>query len=81
MPVAIVFNLGEVPTNLALSRLRACPGLTLIGVDPASEDILVLSGQQVRAVTMSDMAQLIAGAGLGRQCTSPAEQDSSQRYG
>jgi hypothetical protein len=71
-PAAIVFDLGEMPPDLALAQLRACPGLMLIGVDPASEDILLLSGQQTRAVTMSDMALLITGTGTGGSQSSKA---------
>lgn len=58
-PAAFVFDLGEISADLALSQLRACPGLMLIGVDASSEDILVLSGQRARALTMNDLAQLI----------------------
>lgn len=64
-PAAFVFDLSEMPAELVLLQLRACPGLLLIGVDAASEDILLLSGQQVRAVTMNDMAQLVSGTGTG----------------
>ncbi len=60
-PAAFVFDLGEIAADLVLLQLRVCPGLMLIAVDAATEDILVLSGQQVRAVTMNDMARLITG--------------------
>ncbi len=64
-PAAFVFDIGEMPADLVLVQLRACAGLILIGVDAASEDILLLSGQQVHAVTMSHMVQLVSGTGTG----------------
>lgn len=64
-PAAIIFDIDEMSAERVLEQLRVCPGLTLIGVDAASEDILLLSGQQVRAVTMNDMAQLVLGTGAG----------------
>jgi hypothetical protein len=80
-PVALIFDLGEMSADLALSQLRACPGLMLIGVDAASEDILVLSGQRARAVTMNDMAQLITGTDSGGPRSAPTERRSSTGLG
>lgn len=72
-PAAIVFDIDELSSDRLLIQLRACPGLTLIGVDAASEDILLLSGQQVRAATISDMVQLVTGMGTGHGRSVPAE--------
>jgi hypothetical protein len=81
VPAAFVFDLGEMSADLALSQLRACPGLMLIGVDAASEDILVLSGQRARALTMNDLAQLITVTDTGGPPSSPTEPGSSTGQG
>jgi hypothetical protein len=39
--------------------LHEQPGLLLIGVDPSSNELLVLSSQQERAVAMEDLLRVI----------------------
>lgn len=80
-PAVLIFDLGEMPADLVLLQLRACPGLMLIGVDAASEDILLLSGQRTRAMTMNDLAQLITGTDSGGPQLSPTERGSSTGQG
>ena len=80
-PAAFVFDLGEISADLVLSQLRACPGLLVIGVDAASEDILVLSGQRARALTMNDLAQLITATDTGGPPSPPTEPGSSTGQG
>jgi hypothetical protein len=43
----------------AFTLLRTCPGLLLIGVDPASEQFLVLSGTPRQALSIEDLANVI----------------------
>ena len=59
IPAVIILDLNEVSADRVLFQLRACPDLKLIAVDLASEDVLLLSGQRVHAVTMADIVRII----------------------
>jgi hypothetical protein len=59
-PEAIIFDLSDLLDNLELALLRNRPGLVLIGVDPSSDDVLILSGKRSRVVTSVDLAQVIS---------------------
>ena len=62
--------------DAALALLRACPGMLLVGVDPSSDELLLLSSRQRQAVSIADLEQVLAslvdGAGLGRRAPSDA---------
>lgn len=58
-PQAVIFDLSMGYPDFALSLLHELPGLLLIGVDPNSNEMLVLSGQQERAVTLTDLLKVI----------------------
>jgi hypothetical protein len=68
-PKAIIYDLTDPPTDLDLALLRDRPGTQLIGVDPSSNDVLVLTGKRNRAVTMGELAQLVSGSGRGTNAT------------
>ena len=59
---AIVFEMDKLPRNLVVDYMSTHPGLLVIGMDLASEDILLLSGQHVCVGTMADMIGLLTGA-------------------
>jgi len=63
-PDVIIFDLEAAHPDAALSLLRERPGLLLIGVDPASDELLVLSSQQKRAVAVADLLRVIQRAAL-----------------
>ena len=42
-----------------MALLRSQSGLLLIGVDPSSDEVLVLKGQRNRVVTVGELTQLI----------------------
>ena len=69
-PKAIIYDLTDPPTDLDLALLRDRPGTQLIGVDPSSDDVLVLTGKRNRAVTMGELAQLVSV--YGRSANEPA---------
>ncbi len=58
-PAVIAFDLVESPPDLALALLRDLPGVLLLGVDPSSDHLLVLSGHPARAETTTDLLQVI----------------------
>jgi hypothetical protein len=58
-PDVIIFDLAAAHPEAALLLLRERPGLLLVGVDPASDELLILSSQQERAVAMADLLRVI----------------------
>ncbi|MFO7696216.1 MAG: hypothetical protein R6X16_03565 [Anaerolineae bacterium] len=58
-PATLILDLSVVPAGLAFSLLEGRPDLLLIGLDPAGDQLVVLSGQQARQLTMSDLVRLI----------------------
>jgi hypothetical protein len=46
-----------------LDLLKSRPHTLLIGVDPSSDDVLVLTGKRSRVVTANELAALVAGHG------------------
>jgi hypothetical protein len=59
-PAAIAYDLADPPSELDLTLLRAWPDLLLIGVNPSSDEVLVLSGQFTRILSGRDLAGLIS---------------------
>ena len=62
-PEAVIFDCSDSCTVLDLALLREQPGLLLIGVDPSSDDALVLSGQLSRVLSARDLAKLVTDFG------------------
>jgi hypothetical protein len=58
-PRALLIDLAEGQPDFAVALLRAQPGLLLIGVDPSSDELLVLSNQPAQALNLSDLIELI----------------------
>lgn len=58
-PAVILFDLSDPASNLDVALLREGPGLLLIGADPSSDELLVLSSQPAQALTMSDLIAII----------------------
>jgi hypothetical protein len=58
-PSIIVFDLVQLPPKFVLSLLRNRSDLLLIGIDPSSDKLLVLSGHTSRAVTSADLVSVI----------------------
>ncbi len=59
-PSAVVFDLAAGQPDFAMSLLRQQPGLLLIGADPSSDDLLVLSSHAARALSVADLVAVIA---------------------
>ena len=59
-PEVVLFDLANPPKELNLALLRKQPGLLLIGVDPSSDEVLVLTGQRNRIVSACELAQLVS---------------------
>lgn len=57
----IAFDLVELPVELPVALLRACPHLLLLGLDPTSEELFVLSGHHARAISVADLVSIITG--------------------
>jgi len=64
-PETIIYDLTDPPDDLDLALLGDRQGTQLIGVDPSSDDVLVLTGKRSRAVTAGELAQLVSDFGQG----------------
>lgn len=58
-PDVILFDVEVACPEFAICLLEARPSLLLIGIDPNSNEILLWSGQHLRAQTVRDVAQAI----------------------
>ena len=66
-PDALLFGATAARSDLVVRLLRDRPGLILIGADPATDALLVLSGRQEQPVSAADLAQLIVQPQAQRQ--------------
>jgi hypothetical protein len=62
---AVAFDLGEMSGDLAISLLRDRPELVLIGVDPSSDSLLLLSGRQAQPVSAAELLHAITEGATG----------------
>jgi len=60
IPETIIYDLTDPPTDLDLALLGARLHTLLIGVDPSSDDVLVVTGQRSRVVTAGELVALVA---------------------
>jgi hypothetical protein len=67
-PDVIVVELGVASKNMTLTLLQRFPGVTLIGLDPESDRLLVLSVQHQTALAAADLVKVI-------QAPHPPEED------
>ena len=58
-PRAVLFDVATVPPDTILALLCEWPGLLLAGVDPSSDQALVLSCRRERAVAPADLLEFI----------------------
>jgi hypothetical protein len=58
-PLAVFFDLAADHPEFAVSLLHRHQGLLLIGVDPCSDELLVLSCHPAVALNMSDLVEVI----------------------
>lgn len=58
-PRAVLFDLTMAQPDFAIPLLCEQPALLLIGVDPSSNEMLVLSSHPARALTIHDLMQLV----------------------
>jgi hypothetical protein len=58
-PDVILFDTDQGCSGPAFALLRTCPGLLLIGIDPASEQLLVLSSTARQALSIEDLVNVI----------------------
>ena len=58
-PNVILFDTDKGCSGPAFTLLRTCPGLLLIGVDPASAQLLVLSSTPRQALSIEDLVNVI----------------------
>ncbi len=58
-PQAVLFDLAMGYPDFAVSLLHELPGLLLIGVDPSSNELLILSGRPQPAMSVSDLVAVI----------------------
>ncbi len=58
-PAAIAFDLTDPPSSLDAALMYKQPSLLLIGVDPSSNELLILSGRPQQAMSVSDLVAVI----------------------
>jgi DNA-binding NarL/FixJ family response regulator len=58
-PCAVLFDLGMDQPSFATAILRELPHLLMIGVDPSSDEMLVLTSHPVQALAVRDLVPLI----------------------
>lgn len=58
-PDVIIFDLDAAHPDAALSMLRQQPELLLIGVDPASDKLVVVTARERRAAAVADLLEVI----------------------
>jgi hypothetical protein len=58
-PCTLILDLTEVTPERAVGLVQGRPDLMLIGLEPSGEGLLVLSGEQARALTTDDLVRLI----------------------
>jgi hypothetical protein len=56
-PAIIAFDLNDPDPGLDITLIRERPGLLLIGVNLSTNALLVLSGQPVRALSITDLVK------------------------
>ena len=70
-PRAVLFDLAMGQPDFVVPLLREQPDLLLIGVDPSSNEMLVLSSHPAQALSISDLVEAIQGrdtaTGRGRE--------------
>ena len=57
-PYAVLFDLGMDQPSFVIPILREQPTLLLIGVDPSSDELLVLSNRPTQVLNLSDLIEL-----------------------
>ena len=57
---AIIYDRSDPHTVLDLSLMREQPGLLLVGVDPSSNEVLVLTSKRNKVMTASELAHLMS---------------------
>jgi hypothetical protein len=60
-PRAVLFDLAMGQPDFVVPLLRDQPDLLLIGVDPSSNEMLVLSSHPAEALSISDLVEVIQG--------------------
>lgn len=63
MPDFVVFELGAISDEVALSLLRGLPGVDLIGLDLETDRLLVMSVRQQTAPDTADLVRIIQDKG------------------
>lgn len=76
LPAVILFDLNDPTCSLDIALLRAWPGLLLIGVDPSTDELLLLSSQSAQALSVADLLGMIPIPHRGRN-TKPMREIAS----
>lgn len=66
-PAVIAFDLSDPDTSLDIAILREQPGLLLIGMDPANDELLVLSSRPQKVLSVAGLVEIIQQQGHGGQ--------------
>ncbi len=61
VPDVLILELGTMPGDQSLTLLKEFPRLMLIGLDPESDHLLVLSVQEQTPLAVADLVRVIRG--------------------
>ena len=64
-PAVIAFDLADPNTSPDITILREQPGLLLIGIDPSSDELLVLFRRPQQVLSVADLVEVIQQQGTG----------------
>jgi hypothetical protein len=78
-PCAVLFDLGINQPSFAISMLRELPHLLMIGIDPSSDETLVLTSHSVQALAVCDLVHLILEASKLQERNSQGKQTGDSR--
>ena len=70
-PDALLFDVAAAQSDLVVRLLGERPELLLIGVDPSTDTLMVLSGRVEQPVSAADLAQRIIGARAALGASAP----------
>ncbi len=69
----IAFDLAELPVDLPVALLRERPNLLLLGMDPTSDELFVLSGHHAQALSVADLVAIIIRPAAAEAASHPEE--------
>jgi hypothetical protein len=78
MPDVLIFDLTNVSESQILPLLFKNPGLLLIGMDTECNQVVLVSGQEARSLTLKQLREIVAGNGRHGESASQRKDSNSE---